>query len=69
MILDIEDSIDVNGKFIDQQPAYDKITNFKVALQLDEEIFAGRVKQKSLGPESKIVGRYDANPMLNYMIC
>ena len=68
MIEDIEKSVESNGRFIDQQPAYDKMLNTKVVLWLGETVVAGQVKQKVSGPEGKIVGRYNANPMLNDMI-
>ena len=68
MIEDIEDSVDVNGILIAQKPAYDNILNFKIALQWDEKVVADQAKQRELGPEGKIFGRYDANPMLKYMI-
>ena len=53
---------------IDQKPAYDKMLNEGVELQLDEKVIAGQVKHQALGPEAKIVGSYYAKPMLNYMI-
>ena len=40
VIANIEESINVNGVFIDQKPAYNKIINFKVPLQLDQKVVA-----------------------------
>ena len=37
----------------------------ELALRLDEKFVAGRVKQRALGPEVKIVGRFNSNPMMN----
>ena len=37
----IEDSVDVNGGFIDQKPAYDMIVNAWVALHLDVKVVVG----------------------------
>ena len=68
MIGDIEEYVDADGKLIDQQPAYKKIPNAKGALQLDEKLVSGWVKQEALGPEVKKVGRYNVNPMLKNMI-
>ena len=42
--------------------------NVEVELQLDEKVVSGRVKWQALVPEGKIVGSYNENPMLNYMI-
>ena len=36
-------------------------------LQLGEELLTGNVKCPALGPEGKIVGKYDDNPFLNSM--
>ena len=63
-----EYSADANERLIDHRPAYEKITNYKAALQLDEKVFPIQVKCQALGPEDKIVGRYDSNPMLKSMI-
>ena len=68
MISDIKDYVHVNGRLIDQKFAHDNILNANVALQLYEKVVAGRVKRQELGPEGKIVGRYDSNPILNSMI-
>ena len=68
MIANIEESINVNGVFIDQKPAYNKMLNGEVALQLNKNVVAGQVKQRALIPEGKIVGKYYYNPMVNSMI-
>ena len=68
VISDIKDSVDTNGRLIDQHPAYDKIMNAKVALQLYEEVVTGQVKQQALWTQWQIVGRYDAKPMLKSII-
>ena len=68
VIADIKDSVDANGRQIAQQPAYDKIMNTNVSLKLYVNVFAGLVKQQQLGPEGKMVGRYNSNPILNYII-
>ena len=58
----------MNGRFIDQKPAYKKMLNAEVALQSFEKVVAGQVKQKELGLDDKIVGSFDAKHMLNSMI-
>ena len=60
--------MEANGRLIGELPAQDKILNVDLALQLDEKVVAGRVKRQSLGLEGKIVGRYDDNPTMKYMI-
>ena len=65
---DTEDSVNANGRLIDQKPAYDKIMNTKVALQLDEKVVSAQVKHQALVPERNIFGRCDVNPMLKFMI-
>ena len=40
MIADIKDSVDVNEILIDQKPAYKKILNANVSLELDEKFIA-----------------------------
>ena len=68
VISDIDDSVDANGILIDQQPAYGKSINVKIALQLDKKVVTGGVKHQYLVPEGKILGRYGGNPILNSMI-
>ena len=46
MIAYIKDSVDENGRLIDQQPAYKKILNADVALQLNGQIFSIRNRIK-----------------------
>ena len=58
----------MNGRLIGWKPAYNNILNTGVSLQLDERVVAGQVKREALGPEFKIVGRYNANPTLNSII-
>ena len=45
MIAGIEDSVEGHGRFIGQKPAYVRILNAGVALQLDEKVDACRVKR------------------------
>ena len=68
MIENIKYFVDKNERLIDQQHEYNKTMNSKVAIQLDEKVVTGQVKQQELLPEGKIVGRYNENPMMNSMI-
>jgi hypothetical protein len=68
LIPDIEDTVDVNGKLLNQHPAYDQIINAEVALQLGDEMLLGRVTKRAVGPDSTLTGSYDNNPYINTMI-
>ena len=68
LIPDHEDTVDIRGRLINQQPQYDKIINAEVQLQLDDEIATGKVRRRALGPEGETVGSYDDNPILNSML-
>jgi hypothetical protein len=65
---DIEDTVDANGKLLNQQPAYDRILHSEVSLQLGDEITVGRVTKRAIGPDGTVAGSYDENPYLNSMI-
>ena len=38
-------------------------------MQLGEEMVAGNVLQRTIGPDGKVTGTYDSNPYLNSIIC
>jgi hypothetical protein len=65
---DIEDTVDANGQLLNQMPAYDKIINSEVALQLGEGFSTGKVTQRAIGPDGTTAGTYDDNPMLNSIV-
>ena len=67
-VTDIEDLVDSNGRLINHQPTYNCLLNAEVQLQLGEELTMGKVKCHALGPEGKVVGKYDHNPFLNSMM-
>ena len=52
--LEVKDIVDSNGKLINQQPAYDQIINAEVQLQLGEEMVAGKVIQRTIGPDGQV---------------
>ena len=62
---DIEDSVNHNGWLLNQHPAYDRLLNAEVQLQLGEKNFTGKVRRRALGPDGNIIGKYDNNPYLN----
>jgi hypothetical protein len=47
---DIEDIVDSKGKLLDQQPAYARLINSEVQLQLGEELHTTKVVQRAIGP-------------------
>ena len=65
---DIEDSVDSNGKLLNQMPAYDKMLHSEVSLQLGENMTVGKVTKRAIGPDGTVAGTYDENPCLNTMI-
>ena len=67
-IPDIEDSVDSTGRLINQCPAYDRIINSEVQMQLDEQVTKGTVKRRALGPDGWTMGKYDDNPYRNSII-
>ena len=60
-IPDIEDLVDSTGRLINQCPAYDRIINAEVQMQLDEQMMKGTVKRRVLGPDGRTTGKYDDN--------
>ena len=65
---EVEDVVDTNGRLLNQNPAYDKLINAEVALQLGESMATGKVTQRAIGPDGRVVGSYDDNPYLNSVI-
>ena len=65
---DIEDTVDGNGKLLNQQPAYDRILHSEVSLQLGDNMTVGKVTKRAIGPDGTVAGTYDENPYLNSMI-
>ena len=68
VVPDVEDTVDATGKLLNQQPAYERIINTEVALQLEEEVTTGKVTRRALGPNGQVAGTYDDNPFLNTII-
>ena len=53
---------------VDANPEHDRIANAEAQLQLGNELSKGVVKRWAVGPEGKVVGSYDDNPILNSMV-
>ena len=60
--------VDANGRFMNQQPTYDKILHSEVSLQLGEEMLVIKVTNFSIGLNGTIAGTYDENLYLNLRI-
>ena len=68
VILEIEDSIDIKGRLLNQQPAYDRLINTEVQMQIRDGIQTGKVVQRSVDPEGHLIGQHDDNSMLNSLL-
>ena len=55
---EIEDSVDSQGRLLNQQPAYDKMLHAEVQMQTDNGMMQGRVLRRAMSPDGKIPGRY-----------
>ena len=53
---------------MNQQPAYNRIINSKVQLQLENKVATGQVRRGALVPYGTIVGKYDDKPILNLIV-
>jgi hypothetical protein len=51
----IEDTVDSQGRLLNQQPAYDKFINAEIQLQIDNIALLGTVKRRVLGADGKSV--------------
>ena len=65
---EIEDTVDATGTLLNQSPAYDRMINVEVWMQLDDTVFGGRVKRWALGPDGQMTGKYDTNPYHNSIL-
>ena len=48
---EIEDTVNATGRLLNQSPAYDRMLNAEVWMQLDDVALGGRVNRRALGPE------------------
>ena len=53
---------------LNQHPAYDKLIHVETAFQIEENNVAGKVKERTLGPDGRTAGIYHEDPRLNSMI-
>ena len=54
---DSEDSVDHNGQLLNQHPAYDRLLNAEVQLQLGEDYVMGKVRRRALAPDRNTIGK------------
>jgi hypothetical protein len=56
IVPNIEDTVDANGLLLNQMPAYDRILNAEVSLQMREEMSVRTVIQRALGSDGTVAG-------------
>ena len=67
--IDIEDTVDSSGRRLNQRPAYDKMLNNEISLQIEPgKRTRGTVRKRPVGPDGQQCGRYDDNPYLNPIV-
>ena len=64
IISDVEHSIDLTGRLLNQQPFYDRLINAEVEMQSGKLTQTGKVIGRSVHHEGAIYGSYDGNPIL-----
>lgn len=68
IIPDQEDTVDATGHLLNQQPVYDRMLNAEVQLQNGDEIGLAKVLRRAIGPDSRVAGEYNENPLLNSIV-
>ena len=68
LIPDIEEPVDSNGEYIDQQPQYDKLINLEVQMQQGTYLRVSKVARRALVPNGKTTGTYHEKPWMNTLI-
>ena len=63
--IDIEDSVDSQGKLMNQLPAYNHLLNTEIMVQAEEGQVSGKVIKRAFDLDGKVTGKYDDNPYLN----
>ena len=65
---EIEDTVDATGRLLNQSPAYDRMINAEVRIQLDNAAVSGKVKRQALGADGQMTGKYNTNPYHNSVL-
>ena len=66
--IDIEDSVDSQGKLMNQLPSYDRLLSAEIMVQAEEDQVSGKVIKRAFSPDGKVTGKYDNNPYLNLIM-
>ena len=54
---------------MNQQPYYDRTLNSEVTLKRGNNTQRGKVKGRTISPDSNIIGTHNDNPMNNALTC
>ena len=65
---EIEDTVDATGRLLNQSPAYDRMINVEVRIQLDNAAASGKVKRQTLRADGQMTGKYNTNPYHNSVL-
>jgi hypothetical protein len=60
--------VDLIGRRLNQQPAYDKLLNTEVQMQVGNDLSKGVVTRQTIGPDGKLIGTYDEDPSKSTMV-
>ena len=66
--IDIEDSVDSQGKLMNQLPAYDPLLSTEIMIQDEEGQLSGKMIKQVFILDGNIAGKYDYNPYLNLIM-
>ena len=62
------DLVDASGKPVNQQSMHDILINAELRLPVDDSEQLARVVRRSVGPDGKLVGEFNDNPILNTLV-
>lgn len=65
---EVDERIDLNGTQLNQQPIYDTLLNTKIQMQVGYDLCNGTVKRRAVGPDNRLIGTYDDDPMKSTMV-
>ena len=68
VILDIEESVDLTGRLINQKLSYNKLVSTEVSLQQGNSLQTVKVTCRLVGPEVAIKDSHDYNPMFKSLL-
>ena len=68
LIPDDNDPVEANGKAMFEKPITDMLIHSEVHLPQGDTMRSAKVLGRSKGPDGKIIGSYDHNPLLNTLV-